>query len=99
MSDAKNVINDNNAPVEDDSPIISINTAKIKKFCVKALPYAITGAITVAAMAAAAALNSSSDDDVDPIVIDRNNIEGPIELEDGTFLNVTLTENPEITED
>lgn len=99
MSDAKNLINDNNSSVEDDSPIISINTAKIKKFCVKALPYAITGAITVAAMAAAAALNSSSDDDADPIVIDRNDIEGPIELEDGTFLNVTLTENPEITED
>lgn len=99
MSDAKNLINDNNSSVEDDSPIISINTAKIKKFCVKALPYAITGAITVAAMAAAAALTSSSDDDVDPIVIDRNDIEGPIELEDGTFLNVTLAENPEITED
>lgn len=98
MSDAKNPINDNNS-VEDDSPIISINTAKIKKFCVKALPYAIAGAITVAAMAAASALTSSSDDDVDPIVIDRNDIEGPIELEDGTFLNVTLTENPEITED
>lgn len=99
MSDAKNIINDNNSSVEDDSPIISINTAKIKKFCVKALPYAITGAITVAAMAAAAALTSLSDDDVDPIMIDRNDIEGPNELEDGTFLNVTLTENPEITED
>lgn len=98
MSNEKNLINDNNAPVEDDSPIISINTAKIKKFCSKALPYAITGAITIAAMAAAAALTSSSDDDVDPIVIDKNDIEGPIELDDGTFLNVTLTENPEITE-
>lgn len=94
MSDAKNLINDNNS-VEDDSPIISINTAKIKKFCVKALPYAITGAITVAAMAAAAALTSSSDDE-DQISFEP---EGPIELDDGTFLNVTLTENPEITED
>lgn len=99
MSDAKNLLIADNNSVEDDSPIISINTAKIKKFCVKALPYAITGAITVAAMVAAAALNSSSDDDVDPIVIDRNDIEGPIELDDGTILNVTLTENPEITED
>lgn len=99
MSDAKNLLIANNDSVEDDSPIISINTAKIKKFCVKALPYAITGAITVAAMVAAAALNSSSDDDVDPIVIDRNDLEGPIELDDGTILNVTLTENPEITED
>lgn len=99
MSDAKNLLIANNDSVEDDSPIISINTAKIKKFCVKALPYAITGAITVAAMVAAAALNSSSDDDVDPIVIDRNDLEGPIELDDSTFLNVTLTENPEITED
>lgn len=94
MSDAKNLINDNNS-VEDDSPIISINTAKIKKLCVKALPYAITGAITVAAMAAAAALTSSSDDE-DQISFEP---EGPIELDDGTFLNVTLTENPEITED
>ena len=99
MSDAKNLLIADNNSVEDDSPIISINTAKIKKFCVKALPYAITGAITVAAMVAAAALNSSSDDDVDPIVIDRNDIEGPIELDDGTFLNVALTENSEITED
>ena len=99
MSDAKNLLIADNDSVEDDSPIISINTAKIKKFCVKALPYAITGAITVAAMVAAAALSSSSDDDVDPIVIDRNDLEGPIELDDGTFLNVTLTENPEITED
>lgn len=99
MSDAKNTLIANNDSVEDDSPIISINTAKIKKFCVKALPYAITGAITVAAMVAAAALRSSSDDDVDPIVIDRNDLEGPIELNDGTFLNVTPTENPEITED
>lgn len=98
MSDAKNLINDNNS-VEDDSPIISVNTAKIKKLFTKALPYAITGAITVAAMAAAAALTSSSDDDVDPLVIDKNNVEGPIELDDGTFLNVTITENPEITED
>lgn len=99
MSDAKNLINDNNNSVEDDSPIISVNTVKIKKLFVKALPYAVTGLITVAAAAAAAALTSSSDDDVDPIVIDKNSIEGPIELEDGTFLNVTLTENPEITED
>lgn len=99
MSDAKNLLIADNNSVEDDSPIISINTAKIKKFCVKALPYAITGAITVAAMVAAAALNSSSDDDVDPIVIDRNDIEGPIELDDGTFLNVNITENSEITED
>ena len=94
MSDAKNLINDNNS-VEDDSPIISINTAKIKKLCAKALPYAITGAITVAAMAAAAALTSSSDDE-DEI---SHESEGPIELDDGTFLHVTLTENPEITED
>lgn len=99
MSDAKNLLIADNNSVKDDSPIISINTAKIKKFCVKALPYAITGAITVAAMVAAATLSSSSDDDVDPIVIDRNNLEGPIELDDGTVLNVTLTENPEITED
>nr|DAO92824.1 MAG TPA: hypothetical protein [Caudoviricetes sp.] len=98
MSDAKNLPIENNNSVEDDSPIISINTAKIKKLAAKALPYAITGAITIAAMVAAAALASS--DDVDPIVIDKNDIdEGPIELDDGTFLNVTLTENPEITED
>lgn len=100
MSDAKNLLIANNDSVEDDSPIISINTVKIKKLATKALPYAITGAITIAAMVAAAALSSSSDDDVDPIVIDKNDTdEGPIELDDGTFLNVTLTENPEITED
>lgn len=99
MSDEKNLLIENNNSVEDDSPIISINTAKIKKLAAKALPYAITGAITIAAMVAAAAL-ASSDDDVDPIVIDKNDIdEGPIELDDGTFLNVTLTENPETTED
>lgn len=99
MSDEKNLPIENNNSVEDDSPIISINTAKIKKLAAKALPYAITGAITIAAMVAAAAL-ASSDDDVDPIVIDKNDIdEGPIELDDGTFLNVTLTENPETTED
>ena len=99
MSDEKNLPIENNNPVEDDSPIISINTAKIKKLAAKAMPYAITGAITIAAMVAAAALASSSDD-VDPIVIDKNDIdEGPIEHDDGTFLNVTLTENPETTED
>lgn len=99
MSDEKNLPIENNNSVEDDSPIISINTAKIKKLAAKALPYVITGAITIAAMAAAAAL-ASSDDDVDPIVIDKNDIdEGPIELDDGPFLNVTLTENPETTED
>lgn len=99
MSDEKNNSIENNNSVEDDSPIISINTAKIKKLAAKALPYAITGAITIAAMVAAAAL-ASSDDDVDPIVIDKNDIdEGPIELDDGTFLNVTLTENPGTTED
>lgn len=100
MSDEKNLPIEDNNSVEDDSPIISINTAKIKKLAAKALPYAITGAITIAAMVAAAALASSSDDDVDPIVIDKNDTdEGPIELDDGTFLNVTLTENPETTED
>lgn len=99
MSDEKNLPIENNNSVEDDSPIISINTAKIKKLAAKALPYAITGAITIAAMVAAAAL-ASSDDDTDPIVIDKNDIdEGPIELDDGPFLNVTLTENPETTED
>lgn len=97
MSDEKNLPIEDDNPVEDDSPIISINTAKIKKLAAKALPYAITGAITIAAMVAAAALASSSDDDVDPIVNDID--EGPIELDDGTFLNVTLTENPETTED
>ena len=99
MSDEKNLPIENNNSVEDDSPIISINTAKIKKLAAKALPYAITGAITIAAMVAAAAL-ASSDDDTDPTVIDKNDIdEGPIELDDGMFLNVTLTENPETTED
>lgn len=99
MSDEKNRPIEKNNSVEDDSPIISINTAKIKKLAAKALPYAITGAITIAAMVAAAAL-ASSDDDVNPIAIDKNDIdEGPIELDDGTFLNVTLTENPETTED
>lgn len=99
MSDEKNLLIENKNSVEDDSPIISINTAKIKKLAAKALPYAITGAITIAAMVAAAAL-ASSDDDTDPIVIDKNDIDaGPIELDDGTFLNVTLSENPETTED
>lgn len=101
MSAEKNLPIDSDNHIEDDSPIISVNTAKIKKLFVKALPYAITGAITVAAMAAAAALTSSdSDDDVDPLVIDKNAIEGSFaELEDGTILFTPDNQPSETTED
>ena len=71
MSAEKNLPIDSDNLIEDDSPIISVNTAKIKKFFVKALPYAIAGIVTAAAGAVAVAISSDSDDDVDPIVIDR----------------------------
>ena len=100
MSAEKNLPIDNDALVEDDSPIISVNTAKIKKFFVKALPYAVAGLVSVAAGAVAIALTSDSDDDVDPLVIDRNAIEGSFaELEDGTILFTPDNRPSETTED
>lgn len=104
MSAEKNLPIDSDNLIEDDSPIISVNTAKIKKFFVKALPYAVAGLVTAAAGAVAVALSSDSDDDVDPIVIDKNSItdDGVIEtLEDGTVLLTKIIEKPntEITED
>lgn len=101
MSAEKNLPIDSDNLIEDDSPIISVNTAKIKKFFVKALPYAIAGIVTAAAGAVAVAISSDSDDDVDPIVIDKNAaLEGTLEeLEDGTLLLTQIIENPETTED
>lgn len=101
MSAEKNLPIDSDNLIEDDSPIISVNTAKIKKFFVKALPYAVAGLVTAAAGAVAVALSSDSDDDVDPIVIDKNSItdDGVIEtLEDGTVLLTKIIEKPETTE-
>lgn len=101
MSAEKNLPIENDNLIEDDSPIISVNTAKIKKFFVKALPYAVAGLVSCAAGAVAIALTSDSDDDVDPIVIDGNALEdGVIEtLDDGTVLLTKIIEKPEITED
>ena len=100
MSAEKNLPIDSDNLIEDDSPIISVNTAKIKKFIVKALPYAIAGIVTAAAGAVAVAISSDSDDDVDPLVIDKNALEGTVEeLEDGTLLVTQIIEKPETTED
>ena len=100
MSAEKNLPIDNDTLVEDDSPIISVNTTKIKKFFVKALPYAVAGLVSVAAGAVAIAFTSDSDDDVDPIVIDGNALEDGVieELEDGTVLLTKIIEKPETTE-
>lgn len=100
MSAEKNLPIDSDNLIEDDSPIISVNTAKIKKFFVKALPYAIAGIVTAAAGAVAVTLTSDSDDDVDPLVIDKNAIEGSFaELEDGTILFTPDNKPSETTED
>lgn len=100
MSAEKNLPIDSDNLIEDDSPIISVNTAKIKKFFVKALPYAVAGLVSAAAGAVAIALTSDSDDDVDPIVIDGNAIEDGVieELEDGTVLLTKIIEKPKTTE-
>ena len=66
----------------------------------KALPYAIAGIVTAAAGAVAVAISSDSDDDVDPLVIDKNAIEGSFaELEDGTILFTPDNQPSETTED
>jgi len=84
MSNSQDNVIELETVIEDDSPIISFNVPKIKRFAKKALPYAIAGTVTLATALVAMMLSpddsedTGSSDETLPEFIEFDTVETPV---------------------
>lgn len=84
MSNTQDNVIELETVIEDDSPIISFNVPKIKRFAKKALPYVIAGTVTVATTLVAMMLSPNDSDDNEssdetlPEFVEFDTVETPV---------------------